>query len=232
MGIHDALGDRMKENYENRQRFYLVRRTPVIMRLDGRAFHTLTRKHCEKPFCNTFQESMVHGAKQCLKMISGARCAYVQSDEVSILISDFDKLTTDAWFDYNVQKMVSVSASRMALSFSRRFGQEGEFDCRVFNIPLAEVTNYFVYRQKDWLRNSIIMCSLSVFSPKQLHKKRQTDMHDMLHGVGKNWATDLDSKWKNGVFIVKKESEWVETGDVVFTQDRDAIETLLIPTED
>ena len=92
-----ALGDRHKNYYEHRQRFYLLRRIPVIMRLDGKAFHTLTRKHCEKPFDAKFQDAMVAGAKGCLEMISGAQCAYVASDECTILIMDFDKLSTDAW---------------------------------------------------------------------------------------------------------------------------------------
>ena len=129
-----SLGDRMKENYENRYRFYLTRRTPVIIRLDGKAFHTVT-KNCDEPFDSRFCITMDNTADLLCKNIQGAKLAYVQSDEISILLTDFDKLTTDAWFDYNLQKIVSVSAGLASSYFSRQWGYECTFDSRAFNIP-------------------------------------------------------------------------------------------------
>ena len=225
----DSIGDRMKANYEDRYRFSLTRRTPVIMRLDGKAFHTLTRG-LEKPFDDSFYYSMIDTASFLCSEIQGAKCAYVQSDEISILITDFDTLTTDAWFDYNIQKMTSVSAGLASAYFTSRFFEEdgiAVFDSRVFNIPKEEVCNYFIWRQLDWIRNSVQMLAQAHFSHKQLHGKNQSAMHDMLHDKGVNWA-DLPEKWKNGTFIVKPAQGWESYSDVIFKESRLAIEQFLV----
>ena len=133
----DSIGNRIKANYENRYRFSLTRRTPVIIRLDGRAFHSVTRDF-KKPFDERFAEIMDDTALYLCEEIQGAKCAYVQSDEISILLTDFDKLTTDAWFDYNIQKMTSISAGLVSVFFSLLLGQTAVFDSRVFNIPVEE----------------------------------------------------------------------------------------------
>ncbi len=225
----DSIGDRMKANYEDRYRFSLTRRTPVIMRLDGRAFHTLTRG-LEKPFDDSFSNAMNATARFLCSEIQGAKCAYVQSDEISILITDFDTLTTDAWFDYNVQKMTSISAALASVHFTVCWLNDGKhaiFDSRVFNIPKEEVCNYFIWRQLDWLRNSVQMLAQAHFSHKQLHGKNQPAMHEMLHGIGINWA-DLQERWKNGTFIVKPAQGWEPYSDVIFKEDRLAIEQFFV----
>ena len=223
----NSLGDRMKKNYENRYRIKLSRRIPVIIRLDGRAFHNLTR-NCEKPFDNHFSACMELTALDLCAEIQGAKCAYVQSDEISILVTDFDKLTTEAWFDYNIQKMVSVSAGLASSKFSRYFSyvSVGIFDSRVFSIPREEVANYFIWRQSDWIRNSVAMLSQSVYSHKELHKKNQSDMHEMLHAKNINWS-DLDGKWKNGVFVYRDGGNLNTVEAPIFTQDRYSIERYL-----
>ncbi len=165
------LGDRMKGNYENRYRVYLTRRTPVIMRLDGKAFHTLT-KGCHKPFDHDLHCCMRAAACAVLAEVQGAQCAYIQSDEVNILLTDYRRLDTEAWFDYNIQKIVSVAASICSVAFSLAYGKVGIFDCRAFNIPEKEVCNYFIWRQKDWERNSLFMLANSFLSAKELHKKK------------------------------------------------------------
>jgi len=227
----DNLGDRMKGNYEKRCQTHLVRRTPVIMHLDGRAFHTLTRG-MDKPFDEWFINSMRNTALALVKDIQGAKCAYVQSDEISILITDFDRLTTAAWFDYNVQKMTSISASVASVYFTANMGMKGYFDSRVFNLPKEEVCNCFIWRQKDWLRNSIQMLSQHHFSHRELHGKNTSDMHEMLHTKGINWA-DLPDHLKNGIFIEYKDEMWqIAKPCPIFTQERDVIEKLLIPVEE
>ena len=104
------IGTRMKENYENRYRFYLTRRTPVIIRLDGKAFHTLTKK-CEKPFDLPLNTAMVYTAQHLVANIQGAKAAYVQSDEISILMTDFASPNTEMWFGGTIQKIVSLAAA-------------------------------------------------------------------------------------------------------------------------
>jgi len=224
------IGKRMKDNYEDRSRIKLIRRMPVIMRLDGKAFHTLTRK-CAKPFDKALSITMDIVASRLLKEIQGAKCAYIQSDEISILITDFDKLVTDAWFDYNVQKMTSVSAGIASAIFSKQWYLDTTsialFDSRVFNIPKEEVCNYFIWRQKDWERNSISMLARAYFSHKALQGKNSSQLHEMLHKEGVNWA-DLEPRWKNGVFM--------ELGDItihpIFTKNRAVIERYLYPEEE
>lgn len=116
----DSLGDRMKENYENRYRFSLTRRTPVIIRIDGKAFHTYT-KGFDKPYDKILSETMWETAEYLCKNIMGCRLAYTQSDEISLLLTDYRKLTSQAWFDNNLQKICSVSASMATMAFNRAF---------------------------------------------------------------------------------------------------------------
>lgn len=218
----ESLGDRMRGNYESRMQLSLIRRMPVIIRLDGRCFHTLTR-HCEKPFDDGLADCMANTSLFLCSEIQGVKCAYLQSDEMSFLLADFDTLATMAWFDYNIQKVVSVSASLASVKFSELWGQSACFDSRVFNIPKEEVANYFVWRQKDWIRNSVAMLAQAHFSHKQLHKMGQSDMHEMLHEKGVNW-NDLEPKWKNGQFIEKNDGVWVVISAPIFTQSRDTVE--------
>lgn len=234
------LGERMKANYEDRYRSYLTRRTPVIMRLDGKAFHTFTRG-CEKPFDNFLSNAMYKTAEDLCRQIQGAQCAYIQSDEISILITDYNRLETQAWFDYNVQKMVSVSASIASVYFHENYQENLTdalpiFDSRVFNIPKEEVNNYFIWRQKDWERNSIFMLANHHYSATELHGKTNSDKHEMLHKKGVNWA-ELEDRWKNGRFMTH--SHWEDTDNrtweffkkcPIFTQS-DIISDLLEPEE-
>ena len=114
----DSLGDRMKENYENRAKTYLVRRMPVIIRLDGKAFHTFT-KGLKKPYDEIFHNTMNATMKYLCENIQGCKLGYTQSDEITLVLTDYDTLTTDAWFDNNVQKICSVSASMATMAFNK-----------------------------------------------------------------------------------------------------------------
>lgn len=114
----DSLGDRMKENYENRSKTYLVRRMPVIIRLDGKAFHTFT-KGMKKPYDEIFHSTMNATMKYLCENIQGCKLGYTQSDEITLLLTDYDTLDTDAWFDNNVQKICSVSASMATMAFNK-----------------------------------------------------------------------------------------------------------------
>mgnify|MGYP000347196508 FL=1 len=108
----NSIGERMKNNYESRSQSYLLRRTPIILRLDGKAFHTLAKQvPFEKPFDPNLLDSLEYATIELSKEIQGAKFAYIQSDEVSILITDFDRLETEAWFNYSVQKLTSVASS-------------------------------------------------------------------------------------------------------------------------
>lgn len=115
-----TIGDRMKNNYENITRYYLTRRMPVIIRVDGRSFHTFT-KGFKKPFDDIFVKTMQDTMKYLCENIQGCVLGYTQSDEISLVLTDYAELTTDAWFGNNLQKMCSVSASMATLAFNKAF---------------------------------------------------------------------------------------------------------------
>ena len=117
---NDNLGDRMKNNYENVTRTYLTRRTPVIIRLDGRSFHTFTRG-LDKPFDAVMVQTMQDTMKYLCENIEGCVLGYTQSDEITLVLCDYKTLTSQAWFDNNIQKMCSISASMATLAFNSFF---------------------------------------------------------------------------------------------------------------
>lgn len=227
--MNDNLGTRMK-GYENISRNYLTKRISVIIRLDGKAFHTFT-KGMERPFDKLLINIMQETAKYLCENIQGVKLAYTQSDEISLLLTDFDDINTQGWFDYNIQKMVSISASMATLAFNKFFREKineikencyetdigcdycnnlqkkidkALFDSRCFSIPKEEVCNYFLWRQQDATRNSIQMLGQANFSHKQLHKK-SCDMIQNLLLTEKNinW-NDLDTVLKRGTCIIKE----------------------------
>lgn len=123
MPVNDMLGKRMKENYEQISKTKLVRRTPVVIRIDGKAFHTFTRGF-ERPFDEVFGNAMHKTMQYLCENIQGCIFGYTQSDEISLVLSDYRKLNSDAWFDYEVQKMCSVAASMATMAFNRYFRNE------------------------------------------------------------------------------------------------------------
>lgn len=209
--MSQSLGDRMKQ-YEKANSTSLTRRVPVIIRVDGRAFHTFTRG-LQKPFDTGLIRSMVNAAHGLADHIDGCVLAYVQSDEASFLLTDFARVETEAWFAYDLQKVVSLASSGMTARFLQQWSEPNrtpplvEFDARAFSLPREEVANYFLWRAKDWHRNSVQMYAQAYFSPKQLHGKKLTDIHEMLHGIGRNWATDTQPYERNGMFIMAKSGE-------------------------
>ena len=119
MSVHDDLANRMKE-YEKRNQYYLQKRTPVAIRVDGRSFHTFT-KGFKRPFDDILMKSMQETAKYMCENIQGAKLAYVQSDEITIILVDYDTLETDCWFNYRTDKLCSISASMATMAFNRVF---------------------------------------------------------------------------------------------------------------
>jgi tRNA(His) 5'-end guanylyltransferase len=222
----DKLGDRMKSNYENRTKQFLTRRTNTIIRLDGKAFHTYT-KGLDKPFDEGLIKDMQETTKFLCENIQGCKAGYTQSDEITLLLTDYTNLQTDAWFDGNVQKITSISAAMATAKFNQLrhirccnevvISEEQPvdhidlweklpvFDSRVFQIPEPEeVVNCFVWRQQDAERNSIQMLAQSLYSHKELHSKNTSVLQDMCFSKGHNW-NDLVFYKKRGGLILKNE---------------------------
>jgi tRNA(His) 5'-end guanylyltransferase len=219
--MKNDLGNRMKEQYENRTRYSLPRRTYTIIRLDGARFHTYTRG-LKKPFDKDLFEDIDKSIIAMFPEVQGSVFAYTQSDEISVLLTDFAMPQTDAWFDGNLQKICSVSTSILTAQFNRfrlqRFVEKHSlnllrddapiayFDARVFTIPdRIEVMNYFLWRNNDCVRNSVSMVAQSLYSQKELMGKSSAEQQEMIHDKGVSWVNDFSASEKNGRLIVKEE---------------------------
>ena len=121
---HDSLGDRMK-SYENIERRYLTRRMPTLIRLDGKSFHKFTEGF-QTPFDMVLMRSMWQATQYLCANIQGCKIGYTQSDEITLLLTDYDTIATQSWFEKNVQKMCSISASMVTLAFNNAFVQNVE----------------------------------------------------------------------------------------------------------
>ncbi len=233
-----TLDERMKEFYEFPYRQFLTRRTPIILRIDGKAFHTYTKNY-EKPFSDVLNKMFVAATIETLNEIQGSKLAYHQSDEVSILITDYDNLETDAWFGYNIQKMVSVAASIFTIKFNAKFIElpaggtllmskcnQAMFDARVFNIPKEEVCNYFIWRQQDCIRNSVQSLGRANFSQKELQNVSCEQIKEKLITEKQiNWETDLSPNFKYGNTIWAKDG--FHNPEIQFLNNRTVIESLI-----
>ncbi len=120
MPVNDELGKRMKEFYEQVPKTRLVRRMPVAIRIDGKAFHSFT-KGFKRPFDEILIQSMQRTMQYLCENIQGCVLGYHQSDEITLILIDYRKITSSAWFDYEVQKMCSISASMATMAFNKYF---------------------------------------------------------------------------------------------------------------
>jgi tRNA(His) 5'-end guanylyltransferase len=123
MPVNDELGKRLKSYYEEIPKTKLMRRTPVAIRIDGKAFHTFTRSF-EKPFDKVLIKAMQETMKYLCENIQGCVLGYTQSDEITLILVDYKKLNSSAWFDYEVQKMCSIAASMATMAFNKAFDKE------------------------------------------------------------------------------------------------------------
>ena len=254
MPVNDELGMRMKNFYENRSKTALMRRMPVAIRIDGKAFHTFTRGF-KKPFDTILIAAMQETMKYLCENIQGCVLGYTQSDEITLILKDYTKLETDAWFDYEVQKICSVSASMATMAFNKNFqylvkkalnnhdinifeysdiySRDAMFDARCFNIPKEEVTNLIYWRQLDATRNSIQMVGQAYFSHKELQNKSCNNIQDMLwEEKDINWNA-YPTTLKRGSCCIKSEKGWIIDNEIpIFKNEgREYIEKLIQPEE-
>lgn len=247
------LGERMKE-YEMQSRTRLLRRTPVIVRIDGKAFHTFTRG-LEKPFDMDFVKIMQSTMKYLCENVQGCVLGYTQSDEITLVLIDYQNLDSMAWFDNQVQKIVSISSSLATKAFNEEFYMnfcnyksseevfgnldryhllqkklfQATFDSRAFNLPKEEVCNNLIWRQQDATRNSINSLAQSLFSHKQLQGINSKELQNkMLTEKNVNW-NDLPTTLKRGSCCIRNEDgKWFIDEEIpIFTEDRKYIENLI-----
>lgn len=255
-GIFDkafhTLGDRMKA-YEKVEIKNLEPKTPAIIRLDGRAFHTYT-KGFNKPYDEVIGEAMKYTTQKLCEEVQNVRIAYSQSDEITLFMADYGGKNTQQWFSGDLQKIVSLSASIATYYFNEymeknhwiKFPEKKKpatFDARAFNMPRHEVVNNFIWRQQDGIRNSIASLAQTHFSDKELLRKSTAQMLTMLQEKGIDW--DKQESYKKRGFCVTKEyyvldpiaeglepskrSKWVIDNEIpIFSEDRSFIDTLVL----
>lgn len=141
MPIHDELGTRMKEFYESVPKTKLMRRTPVAIRIDGKAFHTFTRGF-SKPFDDVLINTMQDTMKYLCENIQGCVLGYTQSDEITLILVDYKRLNSSAWFDYEVQKMCSIAASMATMAFNKFFESNVEKENDSFTAEWLDEDTY------------------------------------------------------------------------------------------
>lgn len=231
------LGDRMK-GYEKVPSQKLYNKMPVILRLDGKAFHTYT-KGFDKPFDADLHEVRQDTLKYLCENIQGALFGYSQSDELSIVLQYWDTFETSSWFDNKIMKLCSVSASMCTAEWNYNTCWSGKkdkfrgkialFDSRCFNIPKEEVLNYLVWRQQDWERNSVQMLGQSLYSHKQLQKVSCKEIITNVESdYGIIWG-QLPSWQKRGEF-------WIKGEGIIdcprFGEERELLEKVLLSTKE
>jgi len=227
--MKDDLGRRMKQDYEDALRLQLPRRTHVVIRIDGRGFHKFTAG-LERPYCRPLADALDRAALHLCQEMIGCRFAYGQSDEYSFLLTDFEREDSALWFDGNVQKIVSVSASLFTAAFNNAFQRDkpAAFDSRIMVIAQrAEVGNYFLWRQLDASANSLNMLASAHFPHRELVGKSTAEKHELLHTKGVNWAKQ-NPDFKRGRAIRRSPEGWIIDLEVpIFNRDRSYLDAVL-----
>lgn len=205
--MKDNLGDRCK-NYEAIFERYFIPKIPIIIRIDGKCFSQFT-KGCQRPFDQNLITCMFESAKEVAKQMQGCKALYAQSDEVTFVLTDDSTIEAQQWFGGRQNKIESITAAMMTAYFNKNWNEDtlrpyqlndnpAIFDARAFQCPKDDVANVFLWRVKDWERNSLNMYCEQFFSHKELHGQGRADRHEMLHKIGKNWSTDCTDQEKNG----------------------------------
>lgn len=206
-----TLGERMKE-YEMVTDIKLINKLPVIIRLDGKAFHTFTRGF-KKPFDDILSDAMSNTMLFLCENIQNCVFGYTQSDEITLVLYN-PSIESEPWFDNRLEKIVSLSASLATLAFNKYLVEnknvdekkfwKATFDARAFNLPVFEVVNNIIWRQQDATKNSINCVAQANFSHKELQGKNGSQMQDMLMlEKGINW-NNTPTKYKRGMCCIKK----------------------------
>lgn len=254
---YTSLDVRMKR-YEAVSDIVLMRRTPVILRLDGSHFHTFTRGF-EKPFDSVMMAAMQKTMEALCNDIQGAVFGYTQSDEITIVLCDYKTLETSAWFDNRLEKLCSVGASKASRYFNKFFIEvveekistdyslsdklrdkyrsryfTADFDCRAFNIPKEEVCNCVIWRQNDAEKNSIQSLAQSLYSHKELNGLKCNQLQNkMFTEKGVNWS-ELPTYCKRGSACIKDENgKWFIDYDMpILKENRDYLERFVYCEEE
>ena len=227
--------------FEDAFRMHLPPRMPLIIRVDGCRFHTYT-KGLKRPVDDNLVEVMNLTATKLCEEVQGCQLAYIQSDEISLLLNNFKTFDTQSWFQNNLQKMASVAASIAGATFTLNswriwHGNTGPvlsfadfrpayFDARVFVLPKEEASNYFLWRQQDATRNSIQSLARSLYSHRECNDKNNSELQEMIFKKGINW-NDCPTSQKRGRCVLKQQVE-VKAKNPITQEDCVAMRSALV----
>lgn len=211
-----AFGDRMKR-YESAGEQVLPSRIPVIIRLDGNSFSNLTNRNFEKPFDRRFEEAMNQAAISVMHYCSGSQIAYVQSDEITVLLRNDQTDHTDPFLANRTQKLSSLTAAKASVAFNKSLENETEavFDSRVFVVPKSDVINNFLWRQLDAFKNCV--SSTAYYGLKEKFGRKNAQR--LLHGKSTDQRKEIIFK-KLGV-SVKDIPTHRKRGRCIFNETRE-----------
>ena len=254
--MFDSLGDRIKA-YENVTNFELMRRCPIIIRVDGISFSRFTRK-LKKPYEPLFLEAMAQTMLHVASEIGGCVFGYQQSDEITFVLKNDQSLDTEPWYANRIQKICSSTASMTSIKLQKNLSNldlpligDGIFDCRVFAVPtIGEAVNCVLWRQSDAIRNAISSAAYAIlcknFGKKtalnMLHKVTTKDKLELMtNECGIDFHEEYPASYRYGVsvykvptLIMKKDGsnstrkKWILDWDLpVFSKDRDFIYNII-----
>lgn len=166
----EPLGDRMRR-YENVTRNYLVRRVPVIIRLDGKSFHTFT-SGLKKPFDPILVSAMQNTMKLLCENIQGCVLGYTQSDEITLVVTDYATFDTMPWLNYSIRKMVSISASMTTLYFNRAFRSEA----RKYSLDFHTSNRVDDYAERDYIERVESITNSALFDSRAFNIPREEEV--------------------------------------------------------
>lgn len=226
-----SLQDRMK-SYESVFDHKLPNRTNVVIRIDGKAFHTYTKQmNFLKPFDSTFVDAMDVTCGYLCENIQGVKAGYVQSDEISLILTSYDNNDTQAWVGNRINKIVSLAASMATAKFNEfindRFPHHTPlalFDARAFILPSqSEVNNYLIWRQRDCIRNHIQSIGQAFYTHQELMHKNMKEV-EQLPKVQEYLNDEHQICDRNGRFLIYKDVRWVLTTPPNFQEEPFCVE--------
>lgn len=220
---NDSLGDRMK-SYEHCYRLFVPKKSFIAVRLDGKSFHSYT-KGLPRPFDKALMDDMDETTKYLCENVACCKVGYVQSDEITLILTEGQEPGSEPWFGNNLQKICSITASMATAKFNqlrmkRHYAEPAvyvdsiddawdevekvklaHFDSRVFVLPTAtEVKNCLTWRSNDATRNSIQMVGQSLYSHKELHGVSCDKLQELIFQKGINWNGYSYREKRGGTF--------------------------------
>ena len=233
--------------YRGLSDYKLLPNSYVLVMLDGRSFSHMVKNKFLKPFDDNFIRMMNETAEYVCKNVQGCKFAFVQSDEISLVLTDFDTPTTDAFFSNRLCKMQSIIASLATAKFNQlmasyhfdKMWDEGyppdlsvddicnkieelplyQFDCKCWNVPTYnDVFAWILYRQNDCIKNSKQQTAQTCIPHKELLGKNTDEQIALLKETkGIDWNLFPNDR-KYGRFIWKEEVQLVSDDGYQYTR--------------